>query len=506
MKESRTVVGELRRLLFQSSHYLTALVVNLALGFVSFPIFTRAFSVADYGVIDLVQKILLLLAAFAKLGQQNSALRFYDSSSFSQDPAKARQYYSTLYLGVAALSIVVILGFAAASPLLPASLIPPSLAGILGFTCALIALRALQSIIWAFLRIEERTVLLNVANVVLRGASIVAVIVLLPILGASVRTYYAGTVGVELLLIGGLTIPLIVRGKLRLGSFDLSLFRTALLFGAPLVIQELAGVILDSGDRFLVQIYLGANPLGFFSVASGLAGYVNTLMMMPLSLAILPIYMRLWNSEGAEKTIHFLSISLDFFLMAAAGVFALVLVCAHDTVVLLASAKYRGADALIPTLVAGLLLYSTHAFTTAGLVIHKKTGTLAMGLVYSACLKMGLNVVLLPRMGLQGAAVATVIAYAFCAVYLAWASFRLLPLRIHFRSALAYAGAAAVASLAGSAVNLSHPLTDFLARASVALGVYIVTLWLIDSRVRSTAERVWQELRRKTEIKGAVAA
>ena len=101
---SETVGQELKTLARQSSHYLFGLLSSLALGFISFPIFTRMFSIADYGTIDYAQKILLLVTALSKAGGQNSALRFYDREAFAADPGRARSFYSTMLLGVAGLS------------------------------------------------------------------------------------------------------------------------------------------------------------------------------------------------------------------------------------------------------------------------------------------------------------------------------------------------------------------------------------------------------------------
>ena len=141
------------------------MLINLGLGFVSFPILTRVFSVADFGLIDLVQKIFLLLTATSKLGQQNSALRFFNRETFEKDPEQSRRYYSTMYLGVMGMGIGVTALFAAVVWALPATMLMPSLSSLLLFASALILLRAVQSIVWSFLRIKERTGLYNVANV-----------------------------------------------------------------------------------------------------------------------------------------------------------------------------------------------------------------------------------------------------------------------------------------------------------------------------------------------------
>src|SRR5271163_1958985 len=106
------VQTELKLLFRQTSHYLAGLVGSLALGFVSFPIYTRLFSVSDYGLIDFAQKIILLTVAFSKCGLQNSALRFYHRAEFETDREAEQRYYSTMLFVVVAVSASVALLFA----------------------------------------------------------------------------------------------------------------------------------------------------------------------------------------------------------------------------------------------------------------------------------------------------------------------------------------------------------------------------------------------------------
>jgi hypothetical protein len=231
-------------------------------------------------------------------------------------------------------------------------------------------------------------------------------------------------------------------------SFDRALFRSAVGFGLPLVFYELAGVILLTADRALVRYYLGAEALGYYSVAYGLSQYVNDLMTVPLGLAILPIYLRLWTSEGRARTTEFLHVSLDFYLMAAVGIYMLVTLGSHDALLLLASPKYLGADRLIPYLVGGLLIYTTHVFLCAGLLIQKKTGIMALALVCSTALNVVLNCLLLPRLGLQGAAVALLLTHIVTILLLWLASSRILPIGVR-AGALAKYGSGRAGGLGG---------------------------------------------------------
>src|SRR5262245_10636482 len=111
--------AELKTLVRHSSHYLAGLVGGLAVGLVSFPILTRVFSVAEYGVMDLAQRIVAILVIGSKLGLQNAALRFYNKPEFVKDAAAERAYYSTLFFGAVAIALVVgglFLTFAALDP------------------------------------------------------------------------------------------------------------------------------------------------------------------------------------------------------------------------------------------------------------------------------------------------------------------------------------------------------------------------------------------------------
>jgi O-antigen/teichoic acid export membrane protein len=309
----------------------------------------------------------------------------------------------------------------------------------------------------------------------------------------------------ELVFVTVLVSWLFRRRLLSAISFDRALFRSAVGFGLPLVFYELAGVILLTADRALVRYYLGGEALGYYSVAYGLSQYVNDLMTVPLGLAILPIYLRLWSAEGRARTIEFLHLSLDFSLMAAAGIYMLVTLGSHDALVLLASPKYLGADRLIPYLVGGLLIYTTHVFLCAGLLIQKKTGTMALALICSTALNVVLNCVLLPRMGLQGAAVALLLTHIVTILLLWLASSRILPIGVR-AGALAKYGAAGLAGwAAASQIALPSHLLNLVCRCSVGIAVYAGVLLLLDSRVRSLPSYLLRS-RRSQSVEAGIAA
>ncbi len=492
---SFTPMGELRKLARHSSHYLMALVASLSIGFISFPVYTRVFSVAEYGLIDFVQKILLLATAASKMGLQNSALRFYDAKEFRLHQDERTRYFSTMFLGTVLTAAVGTVLFAFGVRVAPAKMIDRPLAAVLLTASTLILIRAPQSVLLAFLRIEERTKSFAIVTVAMRACNVSAVCLLLFLIGRSARIYFVGVTAVEFLAVLVLTLILVHRRVLALAHFDSAFFRMCLMFGLPLIINEIAFIVLDAGDRVLVRHFLGAVALGHYSVAYGLSNYVNELLIVPLNLALVPIYMRLWTYNGRESTIQFLSKGLDIFMMSAAGLFAVTLVASRDGLIVLASTKYQSAAYLIPILVAGFLIYTTQVFLSAGLMIHKKTGTMAKLMACSAAVNLLLNWFLLPRMGLIAAALATVLSFALC-VFLIWrAASDLLPLNLNFVALSKYVMAAATACGTAYWINLGTPILNTLTKSACAGLVYVLALYTVDARTRRYAIKVLRYLR-----------
>lgn len=486
----KTVASEMAALARQSSHYLLGLAGTMALGMVSFPIFTRILPVAEYGVIDLAQKILLVAVAIAKFGLSNSALRFYDSKQFAANPESRRRYYSTMFVGAVAPAVVVACLFAAAIRLWFGAGIDGGLAAALLASALLIVPRSAQSMFWSFLRIEERTELYSVLSVVVKGATILAICVLLHWGRASGKLYFLATAAVETGLVIGLTLPLLRGRLLAVSSVDPVLLRSALVFGMPLIVNEIAFVVLDAADRTLVQHYLGATELGIYAVAYGLASTIQGLLMTPLNLAVLPIYLRLWAAGERQQTVDFLSAGLDYLLLGSIGLFAVVAATARELVLLSASSKYHGAEDLLPTIFAGLLIFTTYFFLNAGLIIAKKTAAIAAVMAASAAVNVALNCAMLPRMGLRGAAIATLLSYGFCIVLMAVVSFRTLPLRMEWTRLARYVASGAAAWAAAASLRIHPAALSGLCKSAVAVGVYAAVLCLLDARMRRWAGRV----------------
>lgn len=480
-------MSELKTLLRHASHYLGGRVALMLLGFISFPVFTRVFSVADYGTMSLVLKVILLLTVVGKFGLQNSVQRYYAEQAVADNAALSRRYYSTLTVGAALTGLVAAVVFVIGLSLAPSTLLNSSLRYLFFLASALIVIRSMQPSLIGFLRAEGKTKTYNGIEIGVRATSILLACSLLLLWKPTLSVFFGSTIASETIGVLLLIAYLGRRHLIDLRSVDWGYFREAAWFAFPLIGYELATVILDSGDRLLVQHYLGAEPLGYYSAAYNVSTYVEEALMVPINLALFPIYMKLWVEKGEPATRTFLSRSLNAFLALAVGVVCLVLLTSRDVIVVLASRKFQESYKLLPVLVVGLLIYAVHIFLNASLLIHKKTATMTKLVVYACVFNIVLNIILIPRIGLQGAALATLISYLFMVLLMARESFRLMPLDISYWGFAGNLVAGTIAFFVVRFIQLQNVVLDAMVKSAAALVIYATVVFLLNPVMRRAA-------------------
>jgi|SRR5579864_87816 len=478
---------ELKTLFRHVSHYVGGRVGLMLLGFLSFPVFTRVFSVSDYGAMSLVLKVLLLLTVLGKFGLQNSVQRFYAEEGASDNEAVSRRYYSTLFFGALLTGAVFAALFVAGVGFAPASLVETKLKHLLLLVAVLIVVRSLQPTLIGFLRAEGKTKTYNAVEIAVKAATVLLACTLLLLWRRNLNVFFGSTIAVEVVGVLGLAWYLRGRDLIHWRAVDWSYLRKAAVFAFPLIGYELASVVLDSGDRLLVQHYMGSEPLGYYSAAYNVSTYVEEALMVPINLALFPIYMKLWVEKGKQETQAFLSRSLNGFLALAAGVTCVVLLISRDVIVVLASSKFQDAYRLLPVLVIGLLIYAIHIFLNAALLIYKKTATMTRLVVYACVVNILLNMVLIPRIGLQGAAIATLVSYLVLVLLMGAVSFRLLPLQISYSGFAGNLMAGASTFAVVRLVQLHHAWMNVMVKGSLALLLYITLVCLMNPAARRLA-------------------
>ncbi|HEX6755278.1 MAG TPA: oligosaccharide flippase family protein [Mycobacteriales bacterium] len=188
----------------------------------------------------------------------------------------------------------------------------------------------------------------------------------------------------------------------------------ALRLGLPLVLGNLSVFVLNAGDRIVVQRFLGAAEAGRYQVAYTV-GNVVLLLLVFTSQAWTP---RIAAVDDVGERWLLAARSRDELYRILVPVLLGVTLAAPVLLRVVAPASFRPAGLLAVVFLVAVASVPLAAVGASGraLVSVRRSHPLAVAAVLAAAANVGLNLLLVPAVGLVGAAVATVAAFALQAV------------------------------------------------------------------------------------------
>jgi O-antigen/teichoic acid export membrane protein len=474
--------------------YTISKLAVMGAGMISFPILTRVLTPAEYGIMGLILTLLNLTIGASKLGLQFSTVRLW--SQWDATEEGRQRFILSFFTATLLASLLVValydLGTAVLRPL-----IGPELTFYILLASPLVVIRALGSFGMSLLNAAQRSRTYAIFEVV--G---IYVAMALAVLGATVvirglTGYYAGLVLGEGLVIGALVLYTLRQTRFRRANLSYGLVREAVLFGIPMAIYENAGVLFFTGDRFIIAWLAGKTKLGYYTVAFNLSMYVNMLFSMPVMRAVTPAVTELYEKEGPEAATGLLTRAARwYFLFCFAAVAGIALV-RRDLVGLLASDKFLPGADMAPILLAGLLFTGGREILGTGMFLKKRPWRMASLLLGGAALNAVLNIVLLPILGIEGAALATLVSQAAMALVFWWLGSRLVSVRVDLWALTRHVLCAGGMAAALYFVNPGQGVVRLLSRVGLGAAVFSVLVLLLDGEARDLARRMMDRLRGK---------
>ena len=392
------MLDNVRRVFGQLVVYGSADVAILAVNIVLVPVYTRVLSPTDYGALALLIVLGAFLQPLTHLGFDDAYLRFY----YDGQQAERERLTGTIVIFLIASNVVLLALLARTAPWLSRQLLGSS-----EYTSA-VAFLLLTRFVSAFLFIP-----LNLLRVQNRSRQFAGWA-----LGRA-----AGTVALRLLLVVGLRLGVlgimiadfvvsvvVLTGLVRvirpfLGwHFSWSTAKTTLRYGLPRVPYALLHQTMGMSDRFFLRLFLPLSEVGVYSIGTTAATLVKF-----YSVA----FARAW-SPFAFDTMRRDGASVLFGRMATYAFAVLVWVTlavatfAGPVVVLLTPPSYHGAADIVPILALGIALQSLAVFLSTSLNISKQSRAFPMTTLLAAVVTVGGHLLLIPNLGLRGAAFAVV--------------------------------------------------------------------------------------------------
>ncbi|MEW6510908.1 MAG: oligosaccharide flippase family protein [Bacteroidota bacterium] len=441
--------GQLRRLGTDTAIYGASTIVGRFLNFLLVPFYTNVLHPGEYGIVAYVYSLIAFLNVIYTYGMESAYFKYASTGELGDE----RQNFSTPFISLLLTSAVLSGAMAlTAAPLNRLLLLPEEHAALPLYAAAILLLDTAAIVPFASLRMEGKAALFAVLKVLNIVVNVGCNLLLLLVAGAGLEgIFLSGVIASGFTL---LTLIPTVRRRFTL-RFSSSLYKALLSFGLPYVPAGLAAMVIQVIDRPILRALTNDATVGVYQ-ANYRLGIFMMLIVSMFDYAWRPFFLS--HAKDPDAKSLFARV-LSYFVAGATAVFLVLTFFIQDLVQLkifgraIIHADYWGGLSIVPVVLLAYVFLGVYNNLMAGVYIEKKTARLPVITFAGAAANVAANFVLIPLMGMMGAAVATLIAYVVMAAVLYVDVQRFYPVRYEWGRLARIAGAACSVLLLALAVD-----------------------------------------------------
>jgi O-antigen/teichoic acid export membrane protein len=152
--------------------------------------------------------------------------------------------------------------------------------------------------------------------------------------------------------------------------------------------------------------------VGVYSASYGI-GSIVSLFYGSLSIILLPTLSRLYEANKIEEIkTHLKYLSKVYLMLTIPSAFGLT-VLSKSLLITLTTSEFISGFVIIPIIALATIFFNFGSIIGSILMLYKRTKMIGLIAIVSALINIILNIILVPLIGISGAAIATLITFAF---------------------------------------------------------------------------------------------
>lgn len=393
-------MGKYKKLVSNSILFLIANFGSKVISFILVPFYTYALSTTEYGTVDILVSTVSMLAPLVTLGIGDVVTLYMVKHEYDEDAIFSNSLILILGGNVILLLILPIL-----------TMLDMFNRYIVHFFL-LILLQSLYSVLQAYVRGKGRVVSFAISGVLYTLFLVICNLLFLNyfkwgIVGYLFSMIIAYTAGCVLLL---------WRSEfwrvLRVRKIDKKVIQSILKLSIPLLPNSILWWLMNISDKYTLLFFVGVSANGLYSVGHKLPTIVSTLYSVFQQAWQLTSMEMQTKKERSEMYTKMFEVLTGAFFVAT----SIIIVFSKPIIILFCEETYAEAWRVVPLLTYSAVYNSLSGFIGSNYILMKNTAAALKVTTVGAIINIFLNLLLVPMMGLQGAALATCIGF----IYMVW--------------------------------------------------------------------------------------
>ena len=389
----------------QALVYGTSGVLLQVVGVITLPVFARAFTQSEYGLLELALVLFSLSAAVADAGFASAAQRSFFDYVESDVEDRRRVIFTAFTSTMGVATSIAILLFVGRHGVADALFGRAGKTELVALVAASVPLVIAANFLRETMRLRFRAWHYVVSSVTSAAVSAAVAVTAVLALGVGVEAIFFGMiVGNGVAVAYGLLVVHSDIGR----HFSRPELRKMLVYGMPLVPTAIAVWALALLDRLLLGWLSNLSEVGQYAVANRISG-VLFLLVTGFVLAFGPYVLSIYSEDPElEKVVRGKTLTYVTIGLSLGG---LCLTLFARELLMVAAPSFDEAYKAVGPLSLGILAVGISSVVMAGISIARRTIYLALLSGIGVAVNVGFNLILIPPYGMLGAAFATAAAY-----------------------------------------------------------------------------------------------
>jgi O-antigen/teichoic acid export membrane protein len=370
------------------------------------PFLTRYMTQEEYGVVSVIVAIYAFLNMLTNAGLPQATFQYFNKNQDEKDQQITISSSQFLFFLYSAIPAAFILLFSHQLSLLLLGSAQDALS--LQIVAGYLVFESMNTFGSIVLRIEVRPIISSLHSIITIACKIGLALLF-------VINYEMGGAGYWLghligSIVGLLFIYWLIRGKLALQISWNRLLDLA-KYGIPLIPANISMTILRLADRYIISALAGFDQVAIYDVGYKI-GTILLFLITPFRTAWIPFAFSIAHTTEAPKTYRDV---LTYITAGCSFLVLMVMAFRKELVSFIAPAAYATSANIVGWIAVSQIFLAAYHVFSIGAMVTNKTRDLARAALFAGGINILLNFVLIPHIGILGAAIATLAGYAFLA-------------------------------------------------------------------------------------------
>lgn len=368
------------------------------------PIITKILGEYDYGIYSLISTTIALILPVATLSSEEVYSRFLSNSALSKVEKNQRFLSYSVLVGIitSLTSFLIVISNDFISNLIFGNNTGRTY---LLFLIILFSISSFQQNILYYIKSQNHLIKYSLLDALISTTDILA--------GLSLLFFETNLISFLTILsclniLSSISVIVLSLKDIKLVRPSFSVIYRDLRFGLPLIPSKLFNWVIRLFDRYILAIFFGPTVVGIYSVAYGVSYFIIQMFNDPLMVAMLPTLAQAQEDRNYVLVSKYISQALRFFLMISIPSMTGIYLLGREILTLISTQAISDQGTIIiPIMTLAAVFYGCSMVLAHYYKLYHRTSREMLLWFLSSITNIFLNILLIPRYGIVGAALAT---------------------------------------------------------------------------------------------------